>query len=243
MRLAPDDPFSHFAFSWVHDQQWQRKRALRAIKEAMRLNPAEPDYYAQEAYLHLRGQRWKAAMRTARKGLQLDPEHLDCGRAKVLTLILTGRSDAAQSLMREILARYPEEAALHADLGWLTLLEGDRDKANEHFLEALRIDPTSDWARKGLERAQGPHRERGVVLLVSIVLMTVMILHIIPKSERRPLPNEPVRTFPLQPELPKLRIIEFKNGEKKVVVVDPGGFARPEGESIPPVEKVPVRRE
>jgi len=44
----------------------------------------------------------------------------------------------------------PDSADTHATLGWNYLQNGNRAKANEHFREALRLDPDSEWARQGI---------------------------------------------------------------------------------------------
>src|SRR5690606_21011372 len=41
----------------------------------------------------------------------------------------------------------------HANMGWTLLHQGQPRRAAEHFREALRLDPTSDWARSGIVEA------------------------------------------------------------------------------------------
>jgi tetratricopeptide (TPR) repeat protein len=51
------------------------------------------------------------------------------------------------------LARNPGNSLTHANQGWTLLEQGDPKKALEHFREALRLDPTNDWARQGIVEA------------------------------------------------------------------------------------------
>jgi hypothetical protein len=51
------------------------------------------------------------------------------------------------------LTRDPDNAVTHANMGWALLESGDPEKALHHFQEALRIDPTSEWARSGIIEA------------------------------------------------------------------------------------------
>ncbi|HYG33543.1 MAG TPA: tetratricopeptide repeat protein, partial [Clostridia bacterium] len=51
------------------------------------------------------------------------------------------------------LARNPENSITHANQGWALLEQGDPKKALEHFREALRLDPESEWARQGIIEA------------------------------------------------------------------------------------------
>src|SRR5580658_256855 len=49
-----------------------------------------------------------------------------------------------------MLARDPQNASTHASAGWAALQRGERRVAEEHFLEALRLEPGSENARHGL---------------------------------------------------------------------------------------------
>ena len=49
----------------------------------------------------------------------------------------------------------PASALAHNNLGSALVARGDRDRAIEHFREALRLDPDMAAARRNLERARG----------------------------------------------------------------------------------------
>jgi hypothetical protein len=49
-----------------------------------------------------------------------------------------------------MLGHSPDEAISQTNAGWSALQAGDHHRANAHFLEALRLDPVSDYARRGL---------------------------------------------------------------------------------------------
>jgi len=48
------------------------------------------------------------------------------------------------------LKRSPEDDSAHTGAGWQALMAADYRKANEHFLEALRLNPMNERARMGL---------------------------------------------------------------------------------------------
>ena len=70
-----------------------------------------------------------------------------------MALVRMGRKVEAEAPLAAALARAPENALTHANYGWALL---HRDKIKEAFAafrEALRLDPTSSWAREGIVEA------------------------------------------------------------------------------------------
>ena len=70
-----------------------------------------------------------------------------------MALVKLGRRQEAGHTIEAALARDPDNAVTHANQGWTLLEANDPAKALEHFREALRIDPTSEWARLGIVEA------------------------------------------------------------------------------------------
>jgi tetratricopeptide (TPR) repeat protein len=56
----------------------------------------------------------------------------------------------SSTVTASVLARTPDNAMAQSNAGWAALEAGDHKSANEHFLQALRIDPGYDYARSGL---------------------------------------------------------------------------------------------
>ena len=61
-----------------------------------------------------------------------------------------GRTQDARQELQNALRLDPDSADTHAAMGWTYLQRGNRAKASEHFREALRLDPNSEAARKGV---------------------------------------------------------------------------------------------
>jgi tetratricopeptide (TPR) repeat protein len=70
-----------------------------------------------------------------------------------MALVKLGRKEEAGHTIDVALTRDPDNAVTHANMGWALLESGDPEKALHHFQEALRIDPTSEWARSGIVEA------------------------------------------------------------------------------------------
>jgi hypothetical protein len=70
------------------------------------------------------------------------------------------------------LAREPENALNHANQGWLLLCSGHHQRAMEHLREALRLNPTLEWARTGIVQALKARNPLYRVLLQTFLWMS-----------------------------------------------------------------------
>ncbi|MBL8825970.1 MAG: tetratricopeptide repeat protein [Planctomycetaceae bacterium] len=151
--LAPDDAFAHYTLARIWDRRNYLDRAVQAIHDALQLAPDNADYYEFLASLHLQASRWSDALEAAETGLACDAEHVGCNNFRAMALVKLGRKAEAGMTIDAALARAPEDSFSHANMGW-TLLESRRtNEALDHFREALRLDPTNEYARSGLVEA------------------------------------------------------------------------------------------
>ncbi|MFN0066597.1 MAG: tetratricopeptide repeat protein [Limisphaerales bacterium] len=150
---APDLAFAHYALARVLADRNREAEAAAAMDEALRLDPADADYHAMKAAIAHDRRRWADALAAAEAGLEFDPEHVACNNLRAMALTQLGRRAEAGATMDATLSRAPENAFAHANKGWTLLHDGDRRQAMVHFREALRLEPTSDWARAGLVEA------------------------------------------------------------------------------------------
>jgi tetratricopeptide (TPR) repeat protein len=150
--LAPESSFTHYALGCAHLERGELATAELAAREALRLEP-DGHGFALLAQIHVRQKRWNDALAAAEGGLQIEPEHQGCGNLRALALGALGRPDAAALVMDEVLAADPDDASSHANRGWLMLRQARVDEALLSFRAALRLDPTSDWARHGIIEA------------------------------------------------------------------------------------------
>lgn len=150
---APDLAFGHFALGRVLFHKDKYPAAERALDEAIRLDPDEADHFSLRANIRLQRSDWKGALEAADEALRLDPRHATAANLRGMALVKLGRKKEAESTLDGLLAQDPENALSHANQGWTQLERNDPKRALEHFREALRIDPTLDWARAGLVEA------------------------------------------------------------------------------------------
>ena len=90
---------------------------------------------------------------TAEQGLRVDPEHGSCTNLRSLALDRLGRGSDAIDAARAQLSRQPDDSNAHAAVGFAHLNRGEYKPAQESFREALRLDPTDEFARSGMIQA------------------------------------------------------------------------------------------
>lgn len=149
----PDFPFGHYVLASVKFDQHRLDEAEREVREAIRLDPTVAGYFSLLAGVHFSRKQWKEALAAANEGLARDPEHEGSLNLRAQAQIKLGLKQEAAETMREGLAQHPDAAFTHANQGWILLETGDAKGALHHFEEALRLDPTLDWAREGVVTA------------------------------------------------------------------------------------------
>jgi len=153
LALEPEMAYAHALRSMILHALDRHKEALAAADEARRLEPelALAWFCRGNALLALRS--LPEAGEAARKSLELDPDDSDASNLLATVLRLQRRFGEAEVEIERHLARAPENAWTFATAGWTALNQGQRDKAEELFREALRLDPEFEHARIGLREA------------------------------------------------------------------------------------------
>ncbi|MEL6107748.1 MAG: tetratricopeptide repeat protein [Planctomycetota bacterium] len=153
IHLAPDDSLSHYAHAVVLTNRNRFADANSSIEEALRLEPHQTEYYGLAGSIAMRQQQWERALDLATQGLAIDPDDEGCSALRSLALERLGRSGAALLEANAAVSRNPDSSEAHSMRGWAELQSGDYKAAQESFREALRLDPTDDFARSGMIQA------------------------------------------------------------------------------------------
>jgi tetratricopeptide (TPR) repeat protein len=148
--LSPDFDFCHYVHGIILRDRNRFTEAATAAEEAIRLDPEDANNRSLLASIRGHQNRWADCLDSADAGLAIDAEHQGCTNLRALALTQLGRKDEASATIADALQRSPENSMTHANQGWALLHRNDPQKALEHFREALRLDPTNDWAREGL---------------------------------------------------------------------------------------------
>jgi tetratricopeptide (TPR) repeat protein len=151
--LAPDSPYLHYVHAHVLHRMDRADEAFRSVQEALRLDPTDPDYFALLASIELSRRRWPAALEASEQALALNAEHVGATNLRAMALVRLGRKAEAMKTVDFALHRAPDDAFSHANQGWNFLHQNDPKKAQEHFREALRLQPDLEYAREGMLEA------------------------------------------------------------------------------------------
>ena len=153
IRLNPEHPFAFYALAKCHYDALNMLEAEVAIDEALRLEPWNSNYWGLLSNIQIENGELKEALESAETGLEMDPGDVHCHNLRALIKTRLGSMDEAKESMETALAADPENALTHAYRGWALIEHHNHAESIKHFREALRIDPTLDWARQGLIKA------------------------------------------------------------------------------------------
>ncbi|MDZ4290216.1 MAG: tetratricopeptide repeat protein [Prosthecobacter sp.] len=154
--LEPENAFARSVLALAMDanakegQTTAMKEALKQAEEAVGLDPDADFSHAVAARLHLRLRDYAKAEDSARQALALDTENTMAAEVLSAALLLQRKDGDNKGLIGYQLERDPDDDSAHTSAGWQALMEGDHKKANQHFLEALRLSPMNESARTGL---------------------------------------------------------------------------------------------
>lgn len=153
LALSPDDDqmiFQHARVLYLIDRS---EEAVEQIEAAIRINPAEAIYFGLLADLKLHMKKYDEALAYADQGLNLDPEDAYCLNTRASALIKLKRPNDAFDTIATSLENDPENSFTHTNFGWSKLETGHHKAALEHFREALRLNPTNEYAQAGMVEA------------------------------------------------------------------------------------------
>lgn len=157
--LEPDTAWFHALHAVILSRLDREDAALAAADRALAIDPEHDFGWYAKALAHSGKSQWKEAEAAIRQALTLDPDNATYSNLLSHVLRMQNRlAESEQETMRRI-ARDPENAWSFANAGWSALQRHDVQTAENHFKEALRLDPEFEHAREGLKesfRARSP---------------------------------------------------------------------------------------
>jgi tetratricopeptide (TPR) repeat protein len=159
LALAPESAHLHALKGFIEVELRRPADALKSAETALELDPESDDAFVARAAAYSHQREWAKAEAAARAALELNPEHPGAANQLAHVLRLQNRLHESGDQVAYMLAQNPEDADTHVAAGWTALQRGERDQAESHFLEALRLDAGNEAAREGLKesfRAKSP---------------------------------------------------------------------------------------
>lgn len=146
----PELGLGHYTLAVLLGRRLKLDEAEEAAGRAVAMEPDNADFLALRAELRGWQGDWTGALGWTASGLAAEPDHLGCINERSKALLKLGRLEEAKQMLARALEIDPQDAATHANQGWVMLHKGWHAAALEHFGESLRLDPNSRHAREGL---------------------------------------------------------------------------------------------
>ena len=174
--LEPAYPDYHNDLGAAYFKDGKHDEAMAEFNEALRLNPRYANAHNNLAFVYRKKGKYQEAEKEIEQAIQLDPEHAiaayELGRsyfsggmfsqlreafrigAKVLADICMTRRRYPEAVRYYLKALeiHPDYADTHCSLGMAYAVSGDKPKAREAFLAALKINPRYAKAKAELEK-------------------------------------------------------------------------------------------
>ena len=128
----------------------RQSQALKDADKAIALDPDESFHFYVKAAALAGMSRWAAAESECRAALVLDPDDNAAKNLLAIVLRMQGKQWETEVAVDNLLSEDPEDAWAHANAGWAALTSSNHKKAETHFRESLRLDPSDEHARSGL---------------------------------------------------------------------------------------------
>ena len=151
--LSPDAPDFFYIKAHINILQENFNEAEKNINQAIELYPYNADYHALLANIKLIRKQFAEALEIANRALEIDAENLLALNTRSTALNKLDRKEESFKTIEGALREDPNNAFTHANYGWGLLEKGNHKKALEHFKEALKNDPTSQYAQAGMIEA------------------------------------------------------------------------------------------
>ena len=139
--------------SWILGNLEKYKEALSTAEEGLGMSPYDLLALNSRTRAHSQLYNWVKSEESARETLAYYPRNEMAANFLAQALRQQGKLDESREVIARLLAHVPDSAMAQCNAGWSALQAGDYRSANNFFMEALRLDPNYDYARRGLLHA------------------------------------------------------------------------------------------
>jgi Tfp pilus assembly protein PilF len=139
--------------AWILGNLDRHKETIAVANQALELNPNHILALNAQSRAYNRLYDWAQSEAHARRVLAINARNEVATNFLAIALRQQGRLQESEMVSASLLSHNPDNTMTQCNAGWTALQAGDYRRANWHFLEALRLDPQSDYARRGLLHA------------------------------------------------------------------------------------------
>ncbi|MDQ8189559.1 tetratricopeptide repeat protein [Roseibacillus persicicus] len=148
--LEPDIADFFAIQSLIYNKLGKDSDSLAAAERAIALDAEMAFGWAAKGAALGSMKKWSQAEEACREALRLDADYEFALNQLAIFLRMQGKVDGSSAEVAARLERDAEDPLAHANAGWASFQSGDLKQAEVHFQEALRLDPSMEYARMGL---------------------------------------------------------------------------------------------
>ena len=153
IELDPNSSENFALRAWLLGNLDRYKEAVATADQALALNPNNILALNSQSRAFGLLCKWVESEEVARRVLALHAQNEVASNLLAVALRQQGRVEESEAVSSSLLSHDPDSSMTQCNAGWTALHAGDYRRANQHFMEALRLNPESDFARRGLLHA------------------------------------------------------------------------------------------
>jgi len=149
----PENPSYLALLAEINLKEEEYAEAEYKTDQLLEMSPDEVQFHNLKSRLKFAQRYYDGALQYANSALTIDPENLEALNQKALLAGILGDQNVATNAVLEALEQNPEDPYTIANHGRQLLAEGKVNEALERLSEALRMNPTNNLARYGMQEA------------------------------------------------------------------------------------------
>jgi len=147
LEMEPRDSSAQFGLAVAYRRKWKLEEAAAELAKVEALDAKFPGLALEKGRLAEAGGDMAAATESYRSALLESPEDAALKSRMGAVLVLAGKYEESEKLLREVLDAQPYSAEAEHYLGRIELERGQLETARQRFLRAARLEPESGLYR------------------------------------------------------------------------------------------------
>lgn len=152
VELNPENARMFCNLGQAYLRSGEEEEAIRAYEKALSLDPkVSPLTWYNLAVLYAGKGLFSQACAAMQRYLSSQPDDMQAFNLSIKYLLEAGELEKAETALRERIAKHPQDAMLHYNLGVVYYRQGALEKARAAYEQALKLDPDNPTIIKSLE--------------------------------------------------------------------------------------------